>query len=104
MPEAVNVGCALGCGNPLNPYDEGTWKEVRGFVGGPRKDSMVLREDTGAFAHNSCIEKARRGQVADQPDMFEQVMQAPAERCGICHRPLPHNAVEAGVCRAMMLV
>ena len=64
--------CALGCGRPLNPHDTGIWKEVRGFVGGPKKDSMALREDTGRYAHDSCVHKAKVGQAPDQPDMFEE--------------------------------
>jgi len=62
--------CALGCGNPLNPHDEGTWKQVIGWVGGPRKDSMRLREDTGKHAHAACVEKAQQGQAPDQETMF----------------------------------
>ena len=62
--------CALGCGNPLNPYDEGIWKEVKGFVGGPKKDSMRLREDTGRYAHNACVEKANQGQAPDQEELL----------------------------------
>lgn len=58
--------CGLGCGKPVNPHDIGTWKEVRGWVGGPRKDSMRLREDTGRYAHASCVAKAQEGQAPDQ--------------------------------------
>lgn len=62
--------CALGCGRPVNPHDLGTWKEVTGFVGGPRKDSMRLRQDTGRVAHNSCVEKVNAGQDIFQEDIF----------------------------------
>jgi hypothetical protein len=64
--------CALGCGQPLNPHDSGVWKQVVGWVGGPRKDSMVLRSDTGKYAHGTCIDKARAGQSVDQPDIFDE--------------------------------
>ncbi len=62
--------CALGCGMPVNPHDEGTWKEVKGFVGGPKKDSMRLREDTGRHAHDACVAKVMEGQTVDQPSIF----------------------------------
>jgi hypothetical protein len=64
--------CALGCGKPVNPHDISTWKEVRGWVGGPRKDSMRLREDTGRFAHDACVAKLQAGQAIDQPPLIEE--------------------------------
>lgn len=72
--------CALECGNPVNPHDESTWKEVVGFVGGPRKDSMRLRSDTGRFAHNSCVAKAQAGAAPDQEGLFD-----------LPQDPIPHN-------------
>ena len=62
--------CAL-CRGPVNPHDIGTWKQVIGWVGGPRKDAMTLREDTGYYAHDSCVQKAKGGQSADQPSLDE---------------------------------
>ena len=61
--------CAL-CSKDLNPHDVGTWKEVKGWVGGPRKDSMRLREDTGKFAHDHCVAKLQSGQAVDQPSLL----------------------------------
>lgn len=58
------------CSGPVNPHDASTWKQVAGWVHGPRKDSMTLREDTGKYAHAHCVEKAKAGQAADQPDLF----------------------------------
>jgi len=63
--------CALGCGKPVNPHDISTWKEVRGWVGGPRKDSMRLREDTGRYAHDHCVAQMQKGQAPDQQQLFE---------------------------------
>ena len=63
--------CALGCGKPVNPHDIGVWKQVIGFVGGPKKDSMRLREDTGRYAHDACVQKVQGGQAVDQPSMFD---------------------------------
>lgn len=68
----MSENCALGCGQPVNPHDSGTWKEVTGFVGGPKSDSMRLRSDTGRYAHNACVAKLMEGQVIDQPGLFEE--------------------------------
>jgi len=68
----VTVQCKL-CGKDLNPHDIGTWKEVTGFVGGPKKDSMVLRTDTGKFACTPCVHKAKQGQAPDQDSLFDRV-------------------------------
>ena len=97
----MSEDCALGCGKPLNPHDVGIWKEVTGFVGGPGKDSMVLRRDTGRHAHPACIAKARAGQAVDQPDIFGTEPVTEREYCGVCLRPLPHNKTEQAVCDAM---
>lgn len=67
----MSTECALGCGRPLNPHDAGTWKEVTGFVGGPRSDSMVLRTDTGRYAHDACVRKAKAGVSPDQDSLFD---------------------------------
>lgn len=65
----MTVNCFF-CNGPVNPHDLGTWKQVAGWVGGPRKDSMTMREDTGVYAHDKCVHKAQAGQSADQPDLF----------------------------------
>jgi hypothetical protein len=62
--------CGL-CGDPVDKNDPTTWKQVKGWVGGPRKDSMRLREDTGHYAHDKCVAKVQAGQTIDQPSMFE---------------------------------
>lgn len=67
----MSEDCALGCGKPVNPFDKGVWKEVRGFVGGPKKDSMRLREDTGRYAHDACVAKMQEGQAIDQPSLLD---------------------------------
>jgi len=66
----MSVACKL-CGKDINPHDISSWKEVTGFVGGPKKDSMVLRTDTGSYACTPCIEKAKQGQAPDQDSLFE---------------------------------
>jgi hypothetical protein len=59
------------CGNPVQPDDLDTWKEVSSWVGGPKKDSSTLRKDTGRYAHGACIHKLKLGQAPDQEDIFE---------------------------------
>lgn len=66
----TSTRCAL-CYKPVLPHDKDTWKQVIGWVGGPRKDSMRLREDTGSYAHDSCVAKIQSGQALDQESMFE---------------------------------
>lgn len=61
--------CVL-CFSTVNKDDPTLWKEVSGFVGGPKKDSMRLRKDTGHYAHNMCVQKESNGQTVDQPDLF----------------------------------
>lgn len=63
--------CELGCGNPLDKDDPTIWKQVVGWVGGPKKDSMRLRADTGKFAHDECVAKLSAGQAVDQPNLFD---------------------------------
>ena len=60
--------CAF-CGGPVNPHDISTWKQVTGFVGGPKKDSMRLREGTGRYAHHACVIMAQNKIAVDQPTM-----------------------------------
>lgn len=62
--------CLL-CKKDINKDDPNTWKQVLGWVGGPRKDSMRLRSNTGGLAHDVCVEKMQRGQAVDQPDIWE---------------------------------
>lgn len=57
------------CGWPVFPNDHKTWKQVTGWVGGPRKDSMRLRTDTGFYAHDECVAKQQDGQAVDQPEL-----------------------------------
>jgi hypothetical protein len=71
----MTVQCKL-CGTDINPHDVSSWKEVTGFVGGPKKDSMVLRRDTGAYVCTPCIHKAKDGQAPDQESLFEPIPEA----------------------------
>lgn len=64
--------CPL-CDQTVDPHNPDTWKQVIGWVGGPRKDSMRLREDTGRYAHNECVAKVQSGQAIDQPSIEELI-------------------------------
>lgn len=68
----MTVNCVI-CKKPINPHDISSWKEVTGFVGGPKKDSMVLRRDTGYHACTPCINKEKQGQAPDQVSLFTEV-------------------------------
>ena len=71
VPEASVGTCSL-CFKGIRSNDQTLWKEVRGWVGGPKKDSMRLREDTGKYAHDECVRLLQEGQTPDQPSMFEE--------------------------------
>jgi hypothetical protein len=74
--------CAF-CGGPCNPYDQQTWKQVVGWVGGPRKDSMRLRGDTGQYAHDSCVQKAQAGiDPKSQPTLEDEETVPVVVACG----------------------
>ena len=63
--------CGL-CQQWVSADETAFWKEVTGWVGGPKKDSMRLRQDTGRIAHNECVRRMSEGQAPDQPDMFNE--------------------------------
>lgn len=65
------MNCDL-CGKSVDQDSPYVWKQVIGWVGGPRKDSMRLRQDTGKFAHDTCVAKLQLGQAVDQPSLFEE--------------------------------
>lgn len=68
LPQGI-AKCPL-CGERVEIHHPDTWKEVKGWVGGPRKDSMRLREDTGEYAHDKCVARLQDGQAVDQPELF----------------------------------
>lgn len=63
--------CGL-CHQPLNPDDPDNWKEVKGWVGGPKQDSMRLRTDTGKLAHAACVLAVADGQLPGAGDLFAE--------------------------------
>lgn len=69
---ALKNRCPL-CKQGVDKDEPTTYKEVKGWVGGPRKDSMRLREDTGRYAHEACVKKIASGQAIDQPTIQELI-------------------------------
>lgn len=63
--------CKL-CHEPVDRHSPDAWKEVTGWVGGPRKDSMRAREDTGNYAHDKCVAALSDGIPPGQPDLFTE--------------------------------
>ena len=74
----TTVPCPF-CGRNVAISHPETWKQVVGWVGGPRKDSMRLREDTGQYAHNTCVEKEQQGQAPDQASLLDDPTPAPQD-------------------------
>lgn len=52
--------------------DDTIWKQVKGWVHGPKAHGLTLREYTDEYAHNACVNKARAGQAADQPSLLDE--------------------------------
>lgn len=71
----MEKSCGL-CHQPLNPDDPDNWKEVKGWVGGPKQDSMRLRESTGRLAHSACVLAVADGQAPGAPDIFTESTQS----------------------------
>jgi hypothetical protein len=59
------------CDVRVSEHSDNTWKEVRGFVGGPHKDSMTARSNTGRFAHEQCVRKLSKRFSQPSPDQQE---------------------------------
>jgi hypothetical protein len=57
------------CGRDVDKDDPDTYRQVVSWVHGPKLDSPVLREQTGAFAHAKCIQRQFVGQAPDQPEL-----------------------------------
>lgn len=62
--------CLL-CEQAIDIDDPTIWRQVTGWVHGPKRDSLTMRDDTGNVAHDECIHKLKEGQAVDQPSLFE---------------------------------
>lgn len=67
------------CKLPVSLDDPDLAKEVKGWVVGPRKDSMKLRQDTGEYAHRECVTSVTAGMPPEQPDLFDAIDSPPGE-------------------------
>jgi hypothetical protein len=70
MDWRIKMLCPL-CKQTIDKDDPTNWNEVKGWVGGPKQDSMRLRSDTGEFAHAACVLALADGQVPGAADLFE---------------------------------
>jgi len=68
--------CAF-CQVPIPPERRDVFREAIGWVkpgrgtGGKSGSSIVLRKDTGAVAHATCIERARQGLHPRQTSLLD---------------------------------
>lgn len=58
------------CNGPVNPYDQSTHKQITAWVHGKKAHGATLKEETGRYAHEACIFKAKAGQPAEQEELF----------------------------------
>lgn len=77
LTEAAEHELCFFCREPVRRMahqgqQDNTWKQVIGWVGGPKKDSMRMREDTGEYAHDECVQKVMSGMPPEQKDLFEE--------------------------------
>jgi hypothetical protein len=75
QPDGPTRFCRF-CLNGLNPDDVDTYHEVKSWVSGPKLDGPKLREQTGNYAHKSCIDLLVAGQAPDQDRLFDTVEEA----------------------------
>lgn len=62
--------CAF-CGKSVNLDDPKIYNEITAWVHGEKSDGATLREKTGRFAHDECVQLVKAGQAPDQPMLFE---------------------------------
>lgn len=71
LNEKFGTLCDL-CGHVLNVNDPKVWKQVSGWVHGPKAHGLTLREYTGLFAHDACVNKGRAKQAPDQESLLDE--------------------------------
>jgi hypothetical protein len=79
-PQSGGASTCTHCGRGINPDDESTFKEIRSWVYGAKKDSAVLRTYTGRQACSDCISNLRSGIAPDQPNLNALLDATPEER------------------------
>lgn len=60
------------CEGAVDPADPDTYKQVKVWVGGPRKNSSKMSQDTGLYGHPGCVNDAARGVAPDQPPLIPE--------------------------------
>ena len=71
-PSAETRICKF-CFERVNIDDPETYHEVKSWVNGPKLDGPKLREQTGRYAHKSCIDLLVAGQAPDQERLFDPI-------------------------------
>jgi hypothetical protein len=66
--ERSGIRCSF-CGTKVDPKDKSTYAEIRSYVHGEKKDSAVLRNYTGRYAHEACVNNLKSGIAPDQPNL-----------------------------------
>jgi hypothetical protein len=79
-PQSGGASTCTYCGRGVNPDDESTFKEIRSWVYGVKKDSAVLRTYTGRQACSDCISNLRSGIAPDQPNLNALLDATPEKR------------------------
>jgi hypothetical protein len=57
------------CGSPVDRDGANTWRRVRGWVGGPKRNGFCLQDKPDAFAHDECVQHAKAGHAPDDVPM-----------------------------------
>lgn len=60
--------------------DDTIWKQIKGWVHGPKAHGLTLREYTDEYAHDTCVNKARAGQASDQPSLLDEDERTPVTK------------------------
>lgn len=63
--------CAF-CPRPVDLHDLSTQHQITGWVSGPKKDGLTLRNYTGKVAHRACIQMQVDGVAPDQLELFTE--------------------------------
>ncbi len=72
MPEKFFSRCCAFCTEHVDLDDPSIWREIVGWIHGPKRDGLCLRATTGQVAHDSCVHKAKQGEPPSTPSLFDE--------------------------------
>lgn len=78
------------CYESIDRSDPSSWREVRGWVHGPKQNGLTLSEKVDNFAHDRCVRKAQAGQDPNQEALFEMPEKDEPPVCW-SHKPVQHR-------------